>query len=275
MLKRRAIILSFLALFLAALFLPSFISEWGWRPAFLRSAQIVVAEFFDSLRRTFTILRTLHTVGERNLALEEENARLRLQLILTEGISRENEELANLLKIKDKYSSYTIVPARFLSYSPVNPNRITIHFDESDARNLARNAPVVSPLGLVGLVKDFERNHAEVELITSRGFTLPAVIEGRDECTAILRGNGQTLSLQFLEKICNTPPALGKRLLSANLSENYSLPYIPIAIIGALTEDPTNLLFYTGEAVPFFKKGKLHHLFIIAGGSFNDANLRP
>jgi len=274
-LKRRLLIASFLVLFAAALLLPSLVSEWAWRPAVLRGARVAVAGLLDEASRLIAILRDLHRVGERNLALEEENARLRLQIILNEGISRENEELANLLKIKDRYSSYAIIPARFLGYSPVNPNRISVYFDENDARNLARNAPVVSPLGLVGLVRSFSNSSAEVELITSRGFTLPAVIEGRDECTAILRGNGQTLSLQFLEKVCNDPPALGKRLLSANLSENYSLPYIPLALIGALTDDPTNMLFYTGEAVPLFKKGKLHHLFIIAGGSLGNENLRP
>ncbi len=275
MLKRRLLIASFLLLFAAAILLPPLVSEWSWRPVFIREARITVAGFLEKVSRMITILRDLHRVGERNLVLEEENARLRLQVILTEGISRENEELANLLKIKDKYSSYTIVPARFLGYSPTNPNRIAVYFDESETRNLAQNAPVVSSLGLVGLVRKFGKTYADVELITSRGFTLPAVIEGRDECTAILRGNGQTLSIQFLEKVCNNPPALGKRLLSANLSENYSLPYVPIALIGRLSDDPTNMLFYAGEAVPLFKKGKLHHLFIITGGALGNENLRP
>jgi len=274
-LKKRLFIASFILLFAAALLLPNAVSEWLWRAGPVRDARIAVAEFLASASRSLSILQGLHRVGERNLALEEENARLRLQLILNEGIKRENEEFAKLLKIKDKYSSYAIVPARFLGYSPVNPNRITVYFDEADAKSLARNAPAASSMGLVGLVRSFGGNHAEIELITSRDFTLPAVIESREECTAILRGNGQTLSIQFLEKVCNEPTAVGKRLLSANLSENYSLPYIPIAIIGALVDDPTNMLFYAGEAVPLFKKGKLNHLFIVAGGSFSDENLRP
>jgi len=254
---------------------PSVVSEWLWHMAPLREARITLAKVLDTASRSFTILRDLHRVGERNLALEEENARYRLQLILNEGTKRENEELAKLLKIKDRYGTYTIVPARFLGYSLVNPNRMTVYFDKEEGRSLARNAPVVSPQGLVGLVRSFGETSAEVELITSRDFTLPAVIEGRDECTAILRGNGQTLFIQFLEKVCHNPPVLGKRLLSANLSENYSLPYIPIAIVGALRDDPSNMLFYTGEAVPLFKKGTLNHLFIVAGGSFSNENVRP
>ncbi len=275
MLKKRLFILSLALLAAAPFLLPSAASEWLRRLAPVRDARIAVAERLSGAARTFSILRDLRSVGERNLALEEENARLRLQLVLNDGIKRENEELSKLLKIKDTYSRYAIIPARILHYSAVNPNRITIHFDEQYAKHLAQNAPAVSSMGLVGLVKSFGRNHAEVELITSRNFSLPAVLESREECTAILRGNGQTLSIQFLEKVCNTPPATGRKMLSANLSENYSLPYIPIGVIGTLDDDETNILFYRGEAVPLFKKGKLNHLFIIAGGSFADEKLHP
>ncbi|HOW50753.1 MAG TPA: rod shape-determining protein MreC [bacterium] len=275
MLKRNLFILSFALLAAAAFFLPGAVSEWFWRISYVRDARIAVDTELDRIARTLSILGDLRQVGERNIALEEENARLRLQLIMNDGIKRENEELSKLLKIKDTYSRYAIIPARILSYSAVNPNRITIHYDEQYAKHLAQNAPAVSSMGLVGLVKSFGRNHAEVELITSRNFSLPAVLESREECTAILRGNGQTLSIQFLEKVCNTPPATGMKMLSANLSENYSLPYIPIGIIGALTDDETNILFYKGEALPLFKKGKLNHLFIIAGGSFVDEKLFP
>ncbi len=275
MLKRNLFILSLVLLAAAAFFLPGTVSEWFLRVPLVRDARIAVDAELSRIAHTFSILSDLRSVGERNIALEEENARLRLQLIMNDGIKRENEELSKLLKIKDTYSRYAIIPARILSYSAVNPNRITIHYDEQYAKHLAQNAPAVSSMGLVGLVKSFGRNHAEVELITSRNFSLPAVLESREECTAILRGNGQTLSIQFLEKVCNNPPATGKKMLSANLSENYSLPYIPIGVIGTLTDDETNILFYKGEAVPLFKKGKLNHLFIIAGGSFADEKLLP
>lgn len=275
MLKRRLFILSLALIAATPFLLPGAASEWFWRLSPIRDARIAVAERLSAAARTLSILSDLHRVGERNIALEEENARLRLQLVLNDGIKRENEELSKLLKIQDTYSRYAIIPARMLSFSAVNPNRITVHFDEAYARHLAQNAPAVSSMGLVGLVKSFGSNHAEVELITSRNFSLPAVLESREECTAILRGNGQTLSIQFLEKVCNTPPATGMKMLSANLSENYSLPYIPIGVIGALHDDETNILFYKGEVVPLFKKGKLNHLFIIAGGSFSDEKLLP
>ena len=56
-------------------------------------------------------------------------------------------------------------------------------------------------------------------------------------------------------------------MLSANLSENYTIPYIPIAIIGNLKEDESNILFMKGEAIPLFKKGKLNHIFIVVGAN--------
>ncbi len=274
--RKRYLLISLFAVFAIALaLLPRLVTEWSWRAPVVRDARIAVSERVSRLFTSVAILRDLHTVGERNIALEEENARLRLKIMMSEGIKRENEELAKLLKIKDRYSGYTIIPARLLSQSSVNPTRITIYYDGEFAKHLALNAPVVSSMGLVGLVRSFGVNSAEVDLITSRHFSLPAILESREECTAILRGNGQTLSIQFFEKVCNEPSAVGRKMLSANLSENYSLPYIPIGVIGSLVEDENNILFYRGETFPLFKKGKLNHMFIIAGGSFVDEKILP
>ena len=189
---------------------------------------------------------------------------------MNEAIKRENEELSKLLKLKDSYSKYTIIPAKILTYSDMNPNRIVISYPEEYSKLMAEKATVVSSMGLVGLVSSFHSSRAEVELITSKQFTVPAVLENREECTAILKGNGQSLSILFLDKVCNTPPSDGKKLLSANLSENYSIPYIPIGIISNLKKDQGNIMFLKGEAIPLFKKGKLNHIFVIVGANFED-----
>jgi len=189
------------------------------------------------------------------------------------SLKKENEELSKLLNIKDTYGKYTIIPARLLNYSITNPNKITIYFPEEHGKHMSKNSTVVSSMGLIGLVSKFSSGSAEVELITSPQFSLPGVLESRDECTALIQGNGQSLTIRFLDKICDTPPASGKKLLSANLSQNYSIPYLPLGIISSLKEDEENILFLKGEAVPLFKKGKLNHLFIIAGESFKNENL--
>lgn len=250
--------------------LPLSLTEFAYRLPIIRDMRIFFDKQLDSIKNSLLIIKDLKKVGERNRVLEREISRLQVKLLLNEGIKRENEELSKLLKIKDTYSKYTIIPARILSYSTTNPNKITVYFPNEYKKYMAHNATVVSSMGLVGLVSSFAGNNAEVELITSKQFSIPAVLESREECTSILKGNGQSLSILFLDRVCNKPKATGKKMLSANLSQNYSLPYIPIGIIGGLKEDESNILFLRGEVIPLYKKGRLNHLFIIVGSGINN-----
>lgn len=250
--------------------LPFYFLEFNFRLPLIDDIKSATGEKISSVKESFDIAFELKSVGDENLRLKKEITQLKVQLLMNEAIKRENEELSKLLKLKDSYSRYTIIPAKILTYSEMNPNKIVISYPEKYSKLMAEKATVVSSLGLVGLVSSFHSSRAEVELITSKQFTVPAVLENREECTAILKGNGQSLSILFLDKVCNTPPSDGKKLLSANLSENYSIPYIPIGIISNLKKDQGNIMFLKGEAIPLFKKGKLNHIFVIVGANFED-----
>ena len=255
----------FIASFVLLLILPQFFLEYTSRFYFFDDLQVLIHEQLRNLGDELRIISDLRAVGRQNAELSKTVSELRVRLLMNEAIKRENEELSRLLKLKDSYGKYAIIPAKILNYSETNPNRISIGYPEEYAKLMAEKSTVVSSMGLVGLVTSFYATRAEVELISSKNFTIPAVLENREECTAILKGNGQSLSIHFLDKVCNTPSAEGKRLLSANLSENYSIPYIPIGIISTLHDDETNILFTKGEAIPLFKKGKLNHIFIVVG----------
>lgn len=250
--------------------LPFFILEFDFRLPFIDNIKSATSKKISETRESFEIVKKLKLVGQENTILRKEVVKLKVKLLMNEAIKRENEELSKLLKLKDSYSKYTIIPAKILTYSDTNPNRIIISYPKEYTKLMAEKATVVSSMGLVGLVSSFHTSRAEVELITSKQFTVPAVLENREECTAILKGNGQSLSILFLDKVCNTPLSDGKKLLSANLSENYSIPYIPIGIISNLKMDQSNIMFLKGEAIPLFKKGKLNHIFVIVGANFED-----
>jgi len=270
-LNRKKILLYSFGISIVLIFaLPNFILEFTPRSAFAESVKSFFQDQLSEIKKTVEIIINLQSVGKKNKELEQTVAELQVKLIMNEAIKRENEELSKLLKLKDSYGRYTIIPAKILTFSETNPNRISISYPREYSKLMAEKSTVVSSMGLVGLVSSFHSSIAEVELITSKQFTIPAVLENREECTAILKGNGQALSILFLDKVCNSPPADGKKLLSANLSENYSIPYIPIGIISGLSEDESNILFNKGEAIPLFKKGKLNHIFIIVGTNTKD-----
>ncbi|HQB10336.1 MAG TPA: rod shape-determining protein MreC [bacterium] len=269
--NRKKIFLYILAVSIVLAFaIPNFILEYTPRSVAADSMKSFFQHQIETVRNTVQIIIGLKNVGKKNIELECEISELKVRLIMNEAIKKENEELSKLLKLKDSYGKYTIIPARILNFSDINPNRIVVSFPQEYSKLMAEKATVVSSMGLVGLVSSFHTSRAEVELITSKQFTIPAVLENREECTAILKGNGQSLSILFLDKVCNIPSADGKKLLSANLSENYSIPYLPIGIISSLKEDEGNILFTRGEAIPLFKKGKLNHIFIIVGTNTKD-----
>ena len=264
--NRKKLFLYIIFFFLVIMFtLPFFILEFNLRIPFADNTKAETQKLIESIRETFSIVTDLKNIGKKNIELEREIAELKVKLIMNETIKKENEELSKLLKIKDSYSKYSIIPAKILNYSYTNPNMINITYPAEYTKVMAEKATVVSSMGLVGLVSSFHGTHAEVELVTSKQFTIPAVLENREECTTVLRGNGQSLSILFLDKVCAKDSVEGRKLLSANLSENYSIPHIPVGLISSLKEDESNILLMKGEAIPLFKKGKLHHIFIIVG----------
>ena len=82
----------------------------------------------ENVRETFHIIMDLKNVGRQNKLLEQEVSELKVRLLMNDAIKKENEELSKLLKLKDSYGKYTIIPAKILNYSELNPNRITISY---------------------------------------------------------------------------------------------------------------------------------------------------
>ena len=208
----RSLIYSFGISIVLIFALPNFILEFTPRSAFAESVKSFFQDQLSEIKKTVEIIINLQSVGKKNKELEQTVAQLQVKLIMNEAIKRENEELSKLLKLKDSYGRYTIIPAKILTFSETNPNRISISYPREYSKLMAEKSTVVSSMGLVGLVSSFHSSIAEVELITSKQFTIPAVLENREECTAILKGNGQSLSILFLDKVCNSPPADGKKL---------------------------------------------------------------
>ncbi len=271
--KKQIALYIIFASFVVFFVIPVAFLDFTYKIPVLRELKIAFNKELDNFKGNLTIIKELHSIGKKNKILKERLLKAKIKLMMNEAIKNENEELSKLLKIKDNYSKYTIIPAKFINYLETNPNRIKIYFDKKYAKYMAENSTVVSGMGLVGIVKKFSKNSAEVMLVTSKQFSVPAVLKSREECTAILKGNGNSLSILFLDKMCNKPSSIGKKMLSANLSENYSIPYIPIALIGTLRDDPGNFLFLKGEGIPLFKKGSLNHLFIIVGTTIKNEKL--
>ncbi len=268
---KRKLFLAIVALtFISVLIIPNSVSTWVWKTSFGQSIKIFVQRQTNAISEEFRIIKDLHSLGSKVNSLQKEVMKLKVELAMNESIKKENEELSRLLKIKDTYAGYTIIPAKILSFSLTDPNRITVYFDKSDKNRISRDSTVVSSMGLVGKIISFMENSADVELITSTSFSLPVVLESQNECTGIAKGNGQSMTIKFIDRNCASYSLESKKFLSANFSKNSTIPYIPVGAVKISEEDPENVLFLKAEAEPLFKKGKLNHLFIISGEGFTN-----
>lgn len=106
----------------------------------------------------------LRGVRERNVALADENARLRAEIESARAAATENERLRNELDIRPRLK-YASVPAEVVARDATGWfKRITIN--KGSMAGIKMNQPVVTPDGLVGRVVAVGLNAAEIQLIT-------------------------------------------------------------------------------------------------------------
>lgn len=91
-------------------------------------------------------LSDIQTLKEENQKLKDENSQLQEQLRELEILKSENNTLKEYVNLKDKYSSYTTVPAYVIQRSLSNYDKlIVINAGTDDGINV--NMPVISESG--------------------------------------------------------------------------------------------------------------------------------
>lgn len=134
--------LSFLALeLLAAWFIVTQNSYQGY--AFLSSSNMVVGRVYQATSGVTQYFQ----LGADNLALAEENSRLRAALLAMEKNMPAKDSLSA------EYNKYHVVPARVINNSVLfNENYLTL--DKGRRHGIERGMGVISPQGIVGRIKE-------------------------------------------------------------------------------------------------------------------------
>jgi rod shape-determining protein MreC len=143
--------------------------------------------------------------------LRQENARLEeLVAYLTtenrryEEIKRENEELRQLLGLRERYPALDLLYAEVIGRDPTGLRqvvRIGWQTAAGDEVTVREGMPVISPAGLVGRVIQVYPNAADVLLITDVSSSVSAVVQNDDRPTGIVDGRwqeGSRLAMRYL-----------------------------------------------------------------------------
>ena len=122
---------------------------------------------------------------------------LKADLQRLDFIDQENDQLKNLLDVKNAYKFKT--EAVSIIYSRFDPFSQKIIIDGGQNKDFQAGQPVINALGLVGQISSVFPETSEVTLIVDKKMSVPIQIQ-RNGLRAITNGNGQneTISLPYL-----------------------------------------------------------------------------
>ena len=145
---------------------------------------------------------TQYFSNQSHLILENETLkldidRLKADLQRLDYIDQENDQLRNLLEVRNTHKFKT--EAVSIIYSRFDPFNQKIIIDGGQNKDFQPGQPVIDALGLVGQISSVFPETSEVTLIIDKKMSVPIQIQ-RNGLRAITNGNGQneTISLSYL-----------------------------------------------------------------------------
>lgn len=112
-----------------------------------------------------TLGKNLQNILNENEKLKKELEELRLKSNEIDVLKSKNDELAELLGIKDSYKNYEGIPAQVVSKSISNYEKTAI-INVGEDKGIKENMIVVAAKGLYGRVITVSKNTSKVQLIT-------------------------------------------------------------------------------------------------------------
>lgn len=214
-----------------------------------------------NLRNGFDSLASLGRLSEENKALEEKLANLQGQLYLQEELKQENARLKDLLQYQDQFkSNFQFKVAAVIGRDPGNWFGI-VTLNRGSKDGIAKNMPVVTPLGLVGKVVAVSPNTSQLMLITDprsgvgamvQESRIPGVLEG------ITSGGGEARLIHVPK---DTKLTKGQAIVTSGIGGTFPKG-LPVGKIADVSNEPTGL-FRTATVVPFADLHRLEEVLII------------
>ena len=132
-----------------------------------------------------------------NETLKLDIDRLKADLQRLDFVDQENNQLKNLLEVKNARKFKT--EAVSIIYSRFDPFSQKIIIDGGQNKGFQAGQPVIDALGLVGQISNVYPETSEVTLVIDKRMSVPIQIQ-RNGLRAITNGNGQneTISLSYL-----------------------------------------------------------------------------
>jgi rod shape-determining protein MreC len=195
-------------------------------------------------------------IKSENKQLREVNANLMLQVNRLREYGIQNEELKNLLKIKDSLN-LPLIPASIVSksFSKVQGS-ITLSAGTKDG--VKPGMPVINDKGLIGIVYNASRDYSIARSLKNFDLKL-TVKDQRSRIDGIMKWNGENLVIVNVPKTYDVEP--GDRIITSDLSSIVPVP-LPVGVVTGLSNIKTGI-FNEVKVKPFVDFVRVENVFIL------------
>lgn len=196
--------------------------------------------------------------------IESENERLRkvnAELMLWVNKLREygivNEELKNLLALKDT-TGYPLIPAAIVSKS-LTKSQSTITINIGEKKGVQPGMPVINDQGLVGIVHSTSESYSIARTLKNIDLKV-TVKDERSRVNGIMKWNGEDLVIVNVPKTYDIEA--GDRIISSELSSIIPVP-IPVGVVIGLSKVEEGI-FNEVKIKPFVDFISVENIFVLA-----------
>ena len=222
----------------------------------VKNVRAIAFGSFAAVTSVVSDLLNIANIKSENRQLREVNAELMLQVNRLREYGIQNEELKNLLKLKDTLK-YPLIPAAIVSksFSKIQ-GTITINAGLQDG--VKPGMPVINDEGLIGVVYNSSEDYSIAR--TLKNFDLKITVKDqRSRIDGIMKWNGENLVIINVPKTYDVEP--GDRIITSDISSIIPVP-LPVGVVTGLSNIKTGI-FNEVKVKPFVDFLRVENVFIL------------
>ena len=211
---------------------------------------------FAAVTSVVSDLINITKIKSENRQLREVNANLMLQVNRLREYGIQNQELRNMLKLKDSLN-YPLIPASIVSKS-FSKIQGSITLNAGTKNGVKPGMPVINDQGLIGIIYNASNDYSIAR--TLRNFDLKITVKDeRSRIDGIMKWNGENLVIVNVPKTYDVEP--GDRIITSDISSIVPVP-LPIGVVTGLSNIKTGI-FNEVKVKPFVDFVRVENVFII------------
>ena len=222
----------------------------------VRQVKAVAFGSFAAVTSVVSDIINISSYKKENERLREINAELMLQVNRLREYGIVNQELKNLLGLKDSVK-YPLIPAAVVSkLSTRSQGGITVNVGEKEG--VKPGMAVINDKGIVGIITSVSHDYSIARTLQNIDLKV-TVKDERSRIDGIMKWNGKDLVIVDVPKTYDIEP--GDRIVTSDISSIVPVP-IPVGVVTGLSKVETGI-FNEARIKPFVDFSSVENVFVI------------